>query len=100
MALQELSLARVAIATFPATAFFTGRWHEHKRKWYPSEGIPGIVLETEFPYLVNDCQTHNISDPELVERYDIASCVCVPIKNAHEKVLGFFAQLHFVGNAA
>ena len=73
--------------------FFDGRWHDYHRRWGPKEGIPGIVMETEFPFLINDYEVNAAADPRLVKEFDIGSCICVPIKNAHEEVLGFF-KLH------
>ena len=73
--------------------FFDGRWYPFERQWKCKEGIPGMMLETEFPFLVNDYQNHPLADPFLVREFHIRSCICVPIKNAAEKVLGFF-KLH------
>ncbi len=72
--------------------FFDGNWHPYHRQWAPGDGIPGMVLNTEFPYLVNDYQANALADPKL-KAFDIGSCICVPIKNASEEVLGFF-KLH------
>jgi signal transduction histidine kinase len=72
--------------------WFDGQWHPYRRRWKPNEGIPGIVLETEFPLLINDYQSNLLVDPVL-RRFDIGSCICVPIKNSQEEVLGFF-KLH------
>ncbi len=72
---------------------YDGQCHPMPRRWKPNEGIPGIVLETEFPLLISDYQNNSLADPELVKRFDIGSCICVPIKNAKEEVLGFF-KLH------
>jgi signal transduction histidine kinase len=77
---------------------FDGKWHPYSRRWKPNEGIPGIVLETEFPFLINDYQDNPLADPAL-KNFDIGSCICVPIKNSDEEVLGFF-KLHRRSGAA
>jgi signal transduction histidine kinase len=73
--------------------YFDGQWFDYRRRWRAKEGIPGIVLETEFPFLINDYQLNEAADPYLVDAFGIGSCICVPIKNAGEEVLGFF-KLH------
>ncbi len=78
---------------------FDGKWHEFPRQWRAKEGIPGTVLDTEFPFLVNDYQTHPLADQELVRRFHVKSCICVPIKNATERVLGFFKLHRLAGKA-
>ncbi len=72
--------------------YFDGKWHPYQRRWKPNEGIPGIVLQTEFPFLISDYQRNAVADNVLKE-FDIGSCICVPIKNSQEEVLGFF-KLH------
>jgi signal transduction histidine kinase len=73
--------------------FYEGQTYPIARRWKPREGIPGVVIETEFPLLVDDYRQNPLADPELAARFDIGSCICVPIKNPHEEVLGFF-KLH------
>ena len=73
--------------------YYDGKTHEYPRRWSTNEGIPGTVIETEFPLLINDYANHELSDPELVKEFDIGSCICVSIKNSKEEVLGFF-KLH------
>jgi signal transduction histidine kinase len=70
-----------------------GSWHEWPRAWGPLEGIPGHVLENEFPYLSNEYPDDRLSDPELVARFDVQRALCVPIKDVDERVIGFF-ELH------
>jgi signal transduction histidine kinase len=70
-----------------------GAWHEWPRTWRPLEGLPGHVLENEFPYLSNEYPGDRIADPELVERFDVQRSLCVPIKDIEECVMGFF-ELH------
>tara|TARA_R110002049_G_scaffold285698_4_gene466946 strand:- start:63755 stop:65356 length:1602 start_codon:yes stop_codon:yes gene_type:complete len=72
--------------------YFDGIWHPFSRQWKPNQGIPGVALETEFPFLIKDYKSNALADPALKE-FDIGSCICVPIKNADEQVLGFF-KLH------
>ena len=69
-----------------------GRWTSRTRRWARSVGIPGLVLETEFPYLAADYP----SDPargDTDDASDIAYAIAVPIKNPSDDVLGFF-ELH------
>ncbi len=73
--------------------YYDGKTHDYPRRWKTNEGIPGTVVETEFPLLINDYASHELSDPQLVADFDIGSCICVSIKNAKEEVLGFF-KLH------
>ena len=70
--------------------YFADRWHAFHRRWKSGEGLPGVVLRTEFPCLVEDYRTDSRADRDLVSRFDLGSTVCVPIKNAREQVLGFF----------
>lgn len=73
--------------------YFNQVWHPFIRRWQINEGVPGTVLHTEFPLLINDYATHSLADSELRSMFDIGSCICVPIKNASGQVLGFF-KLH------
>ncbi len=73
--------------------YFANLWYSYDRTWKPGEGIPGVVLETEFPYLSEDYNADTHADPVLTKKFDLGPCISVPIKNAHEGVLGFF-QLH------
>jgi signal transduction histidine kinase len=69
-----------------------GRWSERKRRWARNVGIPGVVLETEFPYLSADYPADAAREaPD--DAPDIAYAIAVPIKNATDDVLGFF-ELH------
>ena len=54
---------------------------------------PGQVYETQFPYLASDYKTDNLRERDLSQAFELGSCICVPIKNRKEEVLGFF-QLH------
>lgn len=77
--------------------YYDGKTHDFPRRWKTNEGIPGTVIETEFPLLINDYDKHELADPELVEKFDIGSCICVSIKNSKEEVLGFFALHRRIG---
>jgi signal transduction histidine kinase len=69
-----------------------GRWIERTRRWARTVGIPGMVLETEFPYLSADYAADVARDaPD--DAPDIAYAIAVPIKNVTDDVLGFF-ELH------
>ncbi len=70
-----------------------GYWHEWPRSWAPLVGLPGHVLENEFPYLSNEYPEDRLSEPELVARFDVQRALCVPIKDVEERVIGFF-ELH------
>jgi signal transduction histidine kinase len=70
-----------------------GTWHERARTWKPLEGIPGHVLENEFPYLSNEYGEDRIGDAEWQTRFGVCRALCVPIKDREESVLGFF-ELH------
>ena len=69
-----------------------GRWIERKRRWARTVGIPGVVLETEFPYLSADYAA-DVARAAPDDAPDIAYAIAVPIKNATDDVLGFF-ELH------
>jgi signal transduction histidine kinase len=86
-----LTLRSDSDAVFQCEGFyFAGRWHEFHRRWKSGEGLPGVVLRTEFPCLVDDYHADSRSDRDLAARFDLCSTVCVPIKNSREQVLGFF----------
>lgn len=73
--------------------YFGQRWYPFTRRWKLGEGVPGGVLQTEFPILIENYRTSPIAEKELGHQFDLGPCICVAIKNAAEKVLGFF-QLH------
>lgn len=75
------------------TFFYDGENHEYNRRWQLNEGIPGTVAQTEFPLLIKDYRNNELADEELAKQFDIGCCICVPIKNSKEEVLGFF-KLH------
>lgn len=73
--------------------YFGDLWTNFSRTWARGEGIPGTVFETQFPYLSSDYKTDTLRERDLANAFELGSCICVPIKNRKEDVLGFF-QLH------
>ncbi len=65
-----------------------GAWCEAPRRWTRQAGLPGYVLENEFPYLAADYPDDRLADEEL--RGEVRFALCVPIKNSEHQVLGFF----------
>jgi len=63
------------------------------RTWTRNQGLPGRILEYEFPYLSASYLTDVLADPELVESGQVHHAICVPIKDATHAVIGFF-ELH------
>ncbi len=70
-----------------------GQWHAWSRRWHREEGMPGFVLESEFPYFASIYRHDPLADPDLAAQEEVHRCVCVPIKSMRGEVLGFF-QLH------
>lgn len=70
--------------------YFGGLWTDFSRKWKSGRGIPGTVIKTEFPYLSRDYKNDPLRETDLSRAFDLGSCICVPIKNPKEEVLGFF----------
>lgn len=68
-----------------------GTWHEEPAEWRRQAGLPGYVLENEFPYLAADYPRDRLADDWLRER--VRHAMCVPIKDGAHAVLGFF-ELH------
>lgn len=76
----------------------TGYWREGRftaaeRRWGPCEGIPGQVLQSEFPYLCDDYRFDPLAEPELRDVHRVRHALCVPIKKSDLTVLGFY-ELH------
>lgn len=80
--------------------FYQGEWRDFRRAWAEGQGIPGTVRETQFPYLNADYTADPLHEHQLAERFDLGPCVCVPIKNRREEVLGFFQLNRRSGAAA
>ncbi|MEZ5285149.1 MAG: GAF domain-containing sensor histidine kinase [Vicinamibacterales bacterium] len=72
-----------------------GQWSERPRQWARLEGLPGLVLETEFPYITNDYASDRFADPDLAADPDlpVARALCTPIKGPDDTLLGFY-ELH------
>lgn len=71
--------------------FYKGEWHPLQRRWAAKQGVPGSVLETEFVFLSNNYPADPTADPELIDRFNLQQILCVPIKDAAGKMLGFFS---------
>jgi len=69
-----------------------GVWHDEPRSWAPAEGLPGFVLENEFPYLTNDYSHDRLADPLLIDG-GVRRALCVPVKGSDGRMVGFF-ELH------
>ena len=68
-------------------------WHDWQRRWKPQEGLAGFVMENEFPYLSNEYPSDPLADGELARDFAVLQALCVPIKDQHNAVIGFF-ELH------
>lgn len=73
--------------------YHRGQWQERGQRWLRLEGLPGYVLESEFPYLTNDYAQDRLADPYLLQHSQVGRALCVPIKNVDQEVVGFF-ELH------
>jgi two-component system NarL family sensor kinase len=73
-----------------AARFQEGRWVEEARRWGRNEGIPGFVLENEFPYLAATYDTDRLAEAALATGHGVRYALCVPIKDSDHRVLGFF----------
>jgi two-component system sensor histidine kinase UhpB len=70
-----------------------GVWHERPRSWERNQGLPGCVLENEFPYLANEYQEDRVAEQDLIAGYDVRRAICSPIKATDNTIVGFF-ELH------
>ena len=77
-----------------------GKWHERPRRWNRQEGLPGHILENEFPYLSNDYQDDKLADAGLIVDFDVRRALNVPIKDADDRLLGFFELHKYTGQSA
>ena len=71
----------------------SGAWHEDPRSWRAGEGLPGHVLESEFPYLANEYATDPKAEAAVHQRFGVRHALCVPIKDSDDRPVGFF-ELH------
>ena len=77
-----------------SSAYWDGdAWHEERRSWRAGEGIPGFVLESEFPCLVDDYTHDARAEPDYRERRGVHFAISVPIKSSADRPVGFF-ELH------
>lgn len=78
-----------------------GRWLDRRRQWARMEGLPGYVLETEFPYITNEYAEDRLADAALAAHPEVpvARALCTPIKGSDESLVGFF-ELHKAAGSA
>ncbi|MEM9554047.1 MAG: GAF domain-containing protein [Acidobacteriota bacterium] len=77
-----------------STAYWTDNaWHDDERAWWQGEGIPGHLLDSEFPCLVDDYRNDPRADEDYRRRYGVRFALSVPIKNSAGQPVGFF-ELH------
>lgn len=72
------------------SCFFGGQWYPFERRWQAFQGVAGTVLETKFPLLLSNYSENALADHEIKRRFQPGPCICIPIKNAQQDVLGFF----------
>ncbi len=77
-----------------------GNWHERPRHWEPLEGLPGHILENEFPYLSNEYREDKLADAGLMAEFDVRRALNVPIKDSEDRLLGFFELHKYAGQSA
>ncbi|MCW1966590.1 MAG: GAF domain-containing sensor histidine kinase [Anaerolineae bacterium] len=75
-----------------------GKWHTRPQRWQKNQGLPGFMLESEFPFITNNYPNEKWADAALLKEFDIQRALCVPIKDSHDRVLGFF-KLHKNANS-
>ncbi|MEM8996293.1 MAG: GAF domain-containing protein [Acidobacteriota bacterium] len=77
-----------------STGYWTGgAWREGIRRWRHGEGVPGHLLASEFPCLVDDYRRDPRADEAYRERYGVRFAISVPIKSSAGTPVGFF-ELH------
>jgi signal transduction histidine kinase len=67
-----------------------GAWRARPRRWGAREGIPGRVLDHEFPYLSADYAADPLAEPDLVAWAQVRHALAVPIRDSTHRVVGFF----------
>lgn len=72
--------------------FRAGAWKVEPRRWAPGDGLPGFMLDNQFPYLTDSYARDRLAEPALVAE-GVRSAVCVPIKGSNQAMMGFF-ELH------
>ncbi|MCU0617358.1 MAG: GAF domain-containing sensor histidine kinase, partial [Gemmatimonadaceae bacterium] len=71
----------------------SGAWYRGVREFSTHDGIPGRVLDTEFPYLTAEYASDAYADPALSAQALVQHAIAVPIKDNTGAVIGFF-ELH------
>jgi signal transduction histidine kinase len=80
--------------TLRSTGYWqAGAWYRAVRDFTGSDGLPGRVLETEFPYLTTDYVADPFADAALAAHALVQHALAVPIKDTTGAVIGFF-ELH------
>lgn len=88
-------------ATLRSTAYWQdGAWYRGVREFAVGIGIPGRVLETEFPYLTTDYAGDAHADPHLTAHAVVQHAIAVPIKDTTGAVIGSFELHRAPGRAA
>ncbi|MDX2194183.1 MAG: GAF domain-containing protein [Gemmatimonadales bacterium] len=70
-----------------------GSWHDFHRQWRPGEGIPGHLLQSEFPWLTAQYAADPLGDPGIAARFGVVRALAVPIRDGEGGILGVF-KLH------
>jgi signal transduction histidine kinase len=79
---------------FVAEAYWhAGAWRPLHRTFRPGEGLPGLVVESDFPYLANDYPAERLADAGLAAAFAVGRALCVPIRHTETAPFGFF-ELH------
>ncbi|MCU0646825.1 MAG: GAF domain-containing sensor histidine kinase [Gemmatimonadaceae bacterium] len=69
--------------------FLHGQWADERTTWTRGEGIPGTLLESEFPLLANEPEPAMLADPALAAA-GVTRILAVPIKTGALQLVGFF----------
>jgi signal transduction histidine kinase len=77
-----------------------GKWEERPQRWERHDGLPGHILENEFPYLSNDYQDDQLADEGLIAQFQVRRALNVPIKDSKDRLLGFFELHKYIGQSA
>jgi signal transduction histidine kinase len=80
--------------TLRSSAYWqAGAWYRGVREFAAHDGIPGRVLETEFPYVTADYASDAHADRSLSAQSLVEHAIAVPVKDNTGAVIGFF-ELH------
>jgi signal transduction histidine kinase len=69
--------------------FLNGQWAEERTTWTRGDGIPGSLLDSEFPLLSNELDVIGMDDHVLTEA-GVTRILAVPIKTGALQLVGFF----------